>query len=323
MKTKLFITTLIATLMLNVFCGCKAKTIDTTGKIKICTTIFPEYDWVSNITGSQNNDVILTLLIKNGMDIHSYQPTVNDIMDISKSDLFIYVGGESDKWIEDTLQTIPNKNLKTINLMKSLKNLYEEEDGIEEAQNGSESEEEEETEYDEHVWLSLKNAKLICNIICDELCTLDPKNQELYKSNCNDYLQKLNSLDEQFEQTVKISKSNTIIVCDRFPFLYMINDYNLKYFAAFKGCNSESQASFNTILTLSDKLNELNLNNIIVTESSDKKLANTVISTAKKPSCNIIALDSMQSTTLADIFNGKTYLKTMETNLGNIRKALN
>lgn len=316
MKNKIFIIALITLL----FTGCKAKKMDTTGKIKICTTIFPEYDWAQNIIGQNNQDVILSLLIKNGVDLHSFQPTTQDILEIANSDLFIYVGGESDEWIKEALNTMTNKKLKVINLMECLDKVYEEQEGLEPEE---ESEDEEEIEYDEHVWLSIKNAKKFCQVIFQNLVEIDPKNMELYKTNLENYMNKLNSLDTQFQKTIKSAKYDTLIFCDRFPFLYLINDYNLNYYAAFKGCSSETQASFKTISTLAQKLQETNLNSIIVLEHSDKKLANTVITTAKKPLCNIIELDSMQTTTLNDIFNGKTYINTMEKTLDSIRKALN
>lgn len=310
--------------------SCKAKTIDTSGKIKIVCTIFPEYDWLLNIIGMENEKILPTLLIKSGVDLHNYQPSTQDMINISNADLLIYVGGESDKWINDALLNSTNKNQKVLNLMEILKdNLYEEEivEGMQAEEDEEELSEEElkysEVEYDEHVWLSLKNAQIIVKELNNTICELDKEHAEFYTKNAQEYILKLSQLDEKYQTAIENYNQKPLIFCDRFPFRYLTQDYNLKYYAAFLGCSTESNASFETIVFLASKLNEFDIQNVIKIDNSSDKLANTVIANAKKPSCNIITLDSMQSTTLSDSFNGKTYLSTMESNLTELQKIIN
>lgn len=305
--------------------SCKAKKVDLSNKTNIVCTIFPQYDWTSVIRGDSDYETTLNLIVKNGVDLHSYQPSAQDIVQIYSADVFIYVGGESDKWVTEALEQSTNKNMKVINLMEVLKDYVKEEQFVEgmQAEEEEESEEtEEEIEYDEHVWLSVKNAEICCKAIADALSEAVPQNAQMYKSNLNKYLSELEKLDAEYEAVVSSAKNRTIIVCDRFPFRYLADDYNLDYFAAFIGCSAETEASFETISFLSNKLNELNLNSVITLENSNQKIARTVIANAKKPSCDILSIDSMQSTTLRDAFNGKNYYSIMKSNLESLKKAL-
>lgn len=322
---KTFISLLILSSLL-LFVSCKAKKIDLSQKTNIICTIFPEYDWTRIIRGDADYETTLNVTVKNGVDLHSFQPSAQDIVQISTCDLFIYIGGESDKWVEDALKNATNKNMKVINLMNVLKDNIKEEEIVEGMQSEEEEEgedSEEEIEYDEHVWLSIKNAKKCCEAIADAMCELVPQNAQMYKNNLNAYLSELSKLDSEYENAITSAANNTIIVCDRFPFRYLADDYNLNYYAAFVGCSAETEASFETVAFLANKLNELNLNTVLTLENNNQKIARTVIVNAKKPLCDILVLDSLQSTTLRQAFDGKTYISTMKENLETIKKALN
>lgn len=306
--------------------SCKAKKIDLSEKTNIVCTIFPEYDWTRIIRGDADYETTLNVTVKNGVDLHSFQPSAQDIVQISTCDLFVYVGGESDNWVKDALKNVTNTNMKVINLMDVLKDDIKEEEIVEGMQAEEEEEgedSEEEIEYDEHVWLSIKNAKKCCEAIADAMCELVPQNAQMYKNNLNAYLSELSQLDSEYENAITSAAKDTIIVCDRFPFRYLADDYNLKYYAAFVGCSAETEASFETVAFLANKLNELNLNTVLTIENNNQKIARTVIVNAKKPTCDIFVLDSLQSTTLRQAFNGKTYISTMKENLETIKKALN
>ena len=293
--------------------------------IKIVTTIFPEYDWVKEILGSDIEYADLTMLLDNGVDLHSYQPTADDIAKISDCDLFIYVGGESDAWVDDALKEAVNQNMKVINLMDVLKDSVKEEEikeGMESEEEEEESEEEEGPEYDEHVWLSLKNAQTLCKAIAEALETVDPDRKDTYAANVDAYLEKLSSLDGQYQDAVANASQKTLLFGDRFPFRYMVDDYGLKYYAAFAGCSAESEASFETISFLSKKVDELGLKNIMTIENSDQKIAKTIRDNTKDKNQEILTLDSMQSTTSEDVKNGTTYLSIMESNLNVLKKAM-
>lgn len=293
-------------------------------KLKIVTTIFPEYDWTRAVLGEREADVELTMLLDNGTDLHSFQPAVKDIMKVSGCDLLIYVGSESDEWIEDALKSAQNKNMKTINLMEVLADSIKEEEtveGMQENEHGHEHEDEK--EYDEHVWTSLRNASTVCDAIAETLTEMDPENKDIYQSNVEAYQKKLADLDAEYQNMVENAKQNTLLFADRFPFRYLTDDYGLNYYAAFSGCSAESEASFKTITFLAKKVDELGLNSVFTIEKSDDRIAQTVIENTKAKDQNILVLNSMQSITAQEIADGTTYLSVMEENLKVLKEALN
>ncbi len=295
-----------------------------TEKVKIVTTIFPEYDWVRQIAGDKVSDMDITMLLDNGVDMHSYQPTADDIMKISDCDLFIYVGGESDEWVNDALKEAVNKDMQVIDLLDVLGEQVKIEELVEGMQDAEHEEEEEheEKEYDEHVWLSLKNAETLCDAIAEALGNADPDNKAVYDTNKAAYIDQLVSLDNQYREVVDQASVKTLLFGDRFPFRYMVDDYGLSYYAAFAGCSAESEASFETISFLAKKIDELGLKYVMTIEKSDQKIAKTIIENTQNKDQSILALDSMQSTTSADVANGMTYLSIMEGNLNILKEAL-
>lgn len=325
MKRKYLSILLIAVMTVLGLAACGrnlSKNSSENGKIKVVTTIFPEYDWVKQIAGEQASDMDITMLLDNGVDLHSYQPTATDIMKISDCDLFIYVGGESDAWVDDALKEAVNKNMKVINLLDVLGDSVKEEEVVEGMQAEEAGEEEEEPEYDEHVWLSLKNARVLCKAIADNLSAIDSEHKDVYDANVSSYMGKLDELDAQYKSTVESSSGNTLLFGDRFPFRYLVDDYGLNYYAAFVGCSAESEASFETISFLSKKTDELGLKSILTIEKSDKKIAKTIISNTKNKNQKILEMNSLQSTTSKDVANGTTYLSVMQNNLNVLKEVL-
>lgn len=502
MKKKSIFYMLSACMFFGALAGCTDKAVSdkkSDDDIHVVTTIFPEYDWVNQIVGNANDKISTTMLLDNGVDLHSYQPTAEDIRKVSDCDLFIYVGGESDTWVEDALKNAKNKNMQVINLLDVLKDSvkteevmpgmqaedehhhgyshfddsdvkdrslsdwsgewqsvypYLEDGTLDEvmkkkAESGDKSEEEykayyetgyktdideitidgdnnkivfvqngkessatytykgyrifdyssgnrgvryffeaddtssgapkyiqfsdhgispgkaehfhiymgntgfddlsaqmdnwptyypqsmskeeikdemledEEKEYDEHVWLSLKNAEVLCNAIADALEKADPDHAEQYRENTENYVSQLSDLDAQYQDTVDTATNKTLLFGDRFPFRYMVDDYGLKYYAAFVGCSAESEASFETVRFLSQKVDELGLKYIMTIEKSDGKIAKTIIENTKAKNQKILTMDSMQSTTSDDVKNGTTYLSIMKENLDVLKEALN
>ena len=320
-------------------------------KLKIVATIFPEYDWVRQILGDEAKNADITLLLDKGVDLHSYQPNAEDIAKISECDLFLYVGGESDGWVKDALKEGKNPDRKVINLLEALGNNTKEEEVVEgmqaEEEEGSkdsestaasqaaesqaagestaasaESEEEECPEYDEHVWLSLRNAESICEVITEDLKSLDSAHAAVYEANLKKYTEQLESLDQQYTDTVKAAANKTLLFGDRFPFRYLVDDYGIKYYAAFVGCSAESEASFETVSFLAKKMDELGLKHVMTIEGPNKKIAETIIQNTKDKNQDILTLNSMQSTTEQDIESGETYLGIMQQNLEVLKKAL-
>ena len=234
-------------------------------KKQIVATIFPEYDWVMNVLGDKAGDYDVTMLLDNGVDLHSFQASAADIMKISSCDMLIYVGGESDEWIEDAIKEAVNKDMIVINLLETLGDAVKEEEIVE----GMEGEEHDhghghdhegdEVEYDEHVWLSLRNAEIIVNAIADAFAGIDSANAAVYSSNAADYAGKLKNLDAEYKEAVNGAAVKTVLFGDRFPFRYLTDDYGLSYYAAFVGCSAETEASFETVIFLANKVDELDL----------------------------------------------------------------
>lgn len=329
---------------LSVFAfGCKETgETKTETKYKIVTTIFPEYDWVRNVLGSEAENAEIVMLLDNGVDLHSYQPTVQDILDISTCDLFLYVGGESDKWVADALREAVNKDMIVVNLMEKLGSAVKVEERVEGMQedhdHGGEDEDHDEhdedhdehdedhdgeEEYDEHIWLSLRNAQVIMRAIKEAVCSIDPENAAAYEKNAETYCAELAALDEAYQNAIGDAKHQTLVFGDRFPFRYLTDDYGLTYYAAFQGCSAETEASFETVLFLAGKVDELALPAVMAIEGSDGRIASTVISNTAAKNQKVLKLDSMQSTTAKNVKEGTTYLSVMEKNLEVIREALN
>lgn len=290
-------------------------------KLRIVTTIFPEYDWVMNLLGDRAENAEVTLLLDNRVDLHSYQPTVEDIVRISGCDLFVYVGGESDGWVEGALAEAANKNMLAVNLLETLGDSVKEEELVE-GMEAEEEEHEEEAEYDEHVWLSLKNADVLCRAIAAALEQIDPAHAESYRANLDVYTEKLAALDCDYRDAVDAAPVKTLLFGDRFPFRYLVDDYGLEYYAAFMGCSAETEASFETIVFLARKVDELGLKAICRIESSDGSIAATIRENTQSRDQEILVLDSMQSTTSKDAAEGANYLGIMNRNLSVLKSAL-
>ena len=496
---------LLALLMLvGALAGCgKQNDTNKTDKLSIVTTIFPEYDWVREILGDKADNAEVTMLLDNGVDLHSYQPTADDIVKISNCDLFIYVGGESDGWVDDALKNATNKNMKVINLLEMLGDSVKTEEtveGMQEAEHAHDHSKEvstfedhevqdrslsdwagswqsaypfaldgtlddafaamaeegemtadeyktyyqngyktditnidiagdhiaftyedgkkvgsdykyigyyiqnwstgtkaamyrfeavdrtsgapvciefndhmiesaapehfhirmsnesfdaivdpekswptffpadmtgeelcehmeghghaHEEEADEHVWLSLKNAKTLVAAIADALQELDPDNKSTYAANAAAYIEKLSALDGEYQSAVDGAARKTVLFGDRFPFRYLADDYGLRYYAAFAGCSAESEASFETVSFLAKKVDELGLPCVLTIEGKNHKLAETIVQSTAGKNQKVLTMDSMQSTTSEDVANGTTYLSAMEQNLSVLKEAL-
>lgn len=321
-------------------------------KISVVATIYPQYDWLKNVIGERADAVDLKLLIKNGTDLHSYKPSAQDIATIAKADLVVYVGGESDEWIEKALEATPKEGRIALNLMKALGDRVKEEEVVEGMQveehhheHGEEAEEHEhehhehdkviepaeatsehhhheEVENDEHIWLSLVAAKYLLSDIAIALAKIDTANAETYKTNATDYTVKLNELDDDYAGALP-DREVTILFGDRFPFRYLVDDYGIKYYAAFVGCSAESEASFETVTFLAGKMDSLQLPAIFTIDGSNGKIARAILEASKNSkNAQVLTLNSMQSVTDEQIKAGVDYLSIMRDNLEVLKKAL-
>ena len=293
-------------LLSALFSGCAPAAPENSGGISVVTTVFPIYDWVRCLLG-QREDVSLTLLQDSGADLHSYQPTVQDMAAIAQCDLFIYVGGPSDGWVAEALTGADNPNLRAVNLLALL------DDGDAEGHH----EKDHDHGPDEHVWLSLRNAAVLCREIAGALSELDPENRERYGENLQSFTAALTVLDEKYRQTVDAAAHKSLVFGDRFPFSYLAEDYGLDCYAAFSGCSAESEASFETIAYLAGQVDALGLPAVIRLEGAGHRIAETVAETAKaKP--KVLVMNAMQSAQPM----GADYLTIMEENLAVLTEAL-
>ena len=313
-------------------CGASEKPTAQGDKLKIVTTIFPEYDWTREILGDQSERTEVTMLLDNGVDLHSYQPTADDLIKIAECDLFIYVGGESDGWVESALASTSNPDRAVINLIDTLGDsvkLEEVVEGMQETEHDHEEDEdhahdvdEQEAETDEHVWLSLGNAQAVCQKIAEKLGEIDPEHEQAYTQNALAYIDQLAALDAKYQAAVDAANNKTLVFGDRFPFRYLTEDYGLDYYAAFVGCSAETEASFETIRFLAEKTDALGLSHVLTIENPNHKIAETVVANTSGKNQQVLSMDSMQSVTSKDVAAGATYLSIMEHNLEVLTQAL-
>ena len=352
---------LFATLSSLVACNSSEKKLEQS-RLSIVTTIYPEYAWVKEILGTRADSVDLTLLIKNGVDLHSYKPTAQDIAKIASANMVVYVGGESDEWIKDALEASPKNDRAEINLMVALGDRVKAEEVVEGMQTEHEEhhhdehaeehehhgehadastssatlehhnehaehhhhhDNEEEIENDEHVWLSLKNAEILVQKIAAELAKLDASHAQIYTQNAAAYIAKIKSLDTEYRAAIESAARKTILFGDRFPFRYLVDDYGIKYYAAFVGCSAESEASFETIAFLAGKMDSLSLPAIFTIEKGNQKIARAILDASKNSKeAQVLTLNSMQSVTEQQIAEGFGYLSIMKSNLEVLKQAI-
>lgn len=306
----------------SILAGCQTDTVNSedsnsSEKLSVVTTIFPQYDFVREIAG---DNVELTMLLPPGSESHSFEPTPQDIITIQNCDVFIYVGGESDEWVDGILDSMDTNDMKIISIIDLVDTVEEEiVEGMEAEAEADEGESNEEVEYDEHVWTSPQNAITIVQRISETLCELDSGNASVYAANTAAYLDKLNELDTAFQEVVDSAPGNTLVFADRFPFRYFADAYGLDYYAAFPGCSTETEASAATVAFLIDKVNEEDIPVVFYIEFSNEKMADTICEStnAKK-----LLLHSCHNIKKDDFENGVSYLELMNQNIENLKEAL-
>ena len=304
-------------------------TADEPDKLSIVTTIFPQYDFARQVAG---DNAEITMLLGPGEESHTYEPTPQDIIDIQKADIFIYVGGESESWVEGILDSFDTKDMEIINMMdivdvveeeivEGMEN-HEDEDEDETAENYDKTEtadSSEEKEYDEHVWTSIDNAQIITQAIADALCEIDEPNRAFYTSNCEMYLAELSNLKKEFNRIVKGAERNTIVFGDRFPLRYFADEFGLEYYAAFPGCSEQSEPSAGTVAFLIEKVREENIPVVFYLELSNGKIAKTI---AESSSAETLQFNSCHNVTMDQFLDGVTYVDLMTENIEALRMAL-
>jgi len=293
--------------------ACAAPTpVSEDGQLKIVTTIWPEYQWVTAILGDNPAKAEVTLLVDSGVDPHSFQPAVQDILALYTCDLLVYLGASSDQWVGEALEGQADPGLHTLPLMTAV------EDelctaGHDHDHAGHDHHHE---EYDEHIWLSLKKAQTLCHAIAHELGHIDGANAAYYEANAERYISRLAALDAEYEAA--IPERSHLVFADRFPFAYLAEDYGIHVEAAFPGCSAETEASFATVMHLAETVEREGLSSVLIIDGSDGSIARTVVEATESKTAEILTLHSMQSA----LGEEDTYLSVMEDNLEVLKQAL-
>lgn len=309
-KRKYVALSLALILLLGILSGCSEKS----EKVTVICTVFPIYDWVRQVVGDSDG-VEVKLLVSDGTDMHSFQPTAKDAIDIRTADIIVRVGGVDDSFVTELARNGQGADLR---LMEA--------EGVTLRHRATDSEHSHSDGHDhavdEHIWLSLRNAAVCVEAIRVALTDADPENADLYRQNADLYTGRLRELDEKYESNIEKTADPKVIFADRFPFVYLTSDYGIEYEAAFEGCSAETGASFDTILRLSKRLDEWKLSCLFVTETSDRALYDAICDVNKDRKIRPITLDSMQSVKASDIESGTTYIGIMENNLEALMGAL-
>ncbi|MBE5947403.1 MAG: zinc ABC transporter substrate-binding protein [Lachnospiraceae bacterium] len=325
MKTKRFLFGVAVLLMVFILTGCAGEGAADDGKLNVVCTNFPAYDFVTNIIGEDNDNIKVCYLLEKGVDMHNYQASADAIAQIMKADLCVYVGGESEEWVEDVLAGSSTKDVTRVRFMDVVELKHEViKEGMEHDHEGEHEEHEhaEECTYDEHVWLSVKNAVKMAEAVYVAIAKLDADNAGLYRNNADNYIAKLNLLDAEYQALVDSAENKVIVVADRFPFLYLADDYGIEYYAAFPGCSAESEAGFETIAFLAEKVKEHKIPVVFQIETSNGSLVKTVIGASGIDDVKPGVLDSMQSVSKDKIEDGYSYIFTMQNNFVALKEAL-
>jgi zinc transport system substrate-binding protein len=323
MKKIILITITLAAILCTAG-GCKqnknAVTRNTNGKINVTATIFPPFDFVRQIAGDKVN---LSMLLPPGAESHSFEPSPKDIITVQNSDIFIFVGGEGDIWVDRILESVRVPKSSNTSKMRIIRMMdavdVVEEEIVEGMMEEEEEDEEEETAYDEHIWTSPCNAMLIVGAITESLCEADPANADFYLQNAAVYNEELEQLDAAFKEVTAAAKRNTVIFADRFPFRYFADAYGLNYFAAFPGCSTETEPSAATVAFLINKIRAEKIPVVFHIELSNERMANTI---SGETGAKKLLLHACHNISKRDFDAGLGYLDLMRRNAENLREAL-
>lgn len=307
---------LAATLAAGMLQGCQAK--EKEDDFRVVATVFPSYDFAKQIGGE---DAEVSLLLTPGAESHAYEPTASDIAKIQSCDVFLYIGGESEVWVDKILSGMDTSHMEIVRLFDAVDPLAEElQEGMEaEDEHEEHDHEDDEPEYDEHIWASPENAKKMTEMIADAMCKQNPEKESAMRAKETAYVAQLDQLDADYRKTVEDAARDTIVIGDRFPFRYLTQAYDIEYYAAFVGCSSETEASAATLSFLIQKVKDESLPVVFHTESSAGKIAKRI---QDATGAEIRMLHSCNNVTKAELDEGATYLSLMEQNREVLEYAL-
>lgn len=322
MKRKSLIAVVLSALsILLIGCGSVSTTVADNGKINIVATIFPYYDFTRAVVGEKAN---LTMLISPGSSIHSYEPSPSDILKLRKADIFIYTGGESDAWVSTLLDSMDTSKMKIVCLADSVNTVEEETvEGMEPEADETGAQWQDISEnhvFDEHIWTSPKNAVKLVKAVSDSVCERDTENAGFYQKNAEAYIHEIEKVDSEIAGIVKEAKRKKIVVADKFPFRYFVEEYGLEYCAAFSACSDQTDASASTIAYLVDTVTEEQIPFVYHVELSNQNVAKAI---SEQTGAGMLQLNSCHTVSKTEFDAGVTYISLMKQNAENLRKGLN
>lgn len=294
--------------------GCVRTDKPQEDRLKIVSTVFAPYDFAREVAGDRGD---CTLLVPPGTEVHSYEPTARDLITVQNCDIFIYVGGESDAWVDKLLSALDTSRFRTVTLMDCAELLPEEDvtgDSVKHAAHG------EETEYDEHVWTSPRNAVRIVEKLRQNMAEAAPEDADGFAARAKTYTEKLNALDRSFAEVTATAKRHMIVMADRFPLLYFVRAYGLDYRAAFPGCASETEPNAATVARLIDEVKREQIPVVFYLEMSDGRMADSL---CEATGAEKRMFHSCHNVTAAEQQAGETYLSLMTRNRDVLKEALN
>ncbi|MBQ4089916.1 MAG: zinc ABC transporter substrate-binding protein [Clostridia bacterium] len=277
-------------------------------KLSIVVTDFPCYDFARAVAGDRAD---ITMLIKPGSEVHSYEPTPSDVIALSEADLFIYIGGESDSWVDNMLASMGDDAPEALRMFDCVE--------ICEAGDGHHDHEGHDHEYDEHIWTSPVNAMLMVSSISEAVSAIDVENSDIYSANEADYNAQIADIHAQISDLVANAARTELVFGDRFPFLYLAREYGLTYHAAFPGCAAETEPSAQTIMELIMKVAKDKIPAVYVIEMSTGNVASAI---AEETDAEIVTLHSIQNVSADEFEAGETYVSIMQKNIEALRKGL-
>jgi len=320
MKAKKIVLIILACLIVIGLCFVLFKTGDKkevdTNKLQLVSSNFASYDFLRAIVGD-NENVDVTFLLGPGKDTHSYDPTAQDLIKIQNSDLFIYVGGDSEKWSSKVLSSMEGSVSRIVCIADYVDKEAEEEiDGAEE-----EEEEEEEGSFNDHIWTSPSNAIKMVEALEQQMEEIDPENKEKYKANAENYIAQIKDVDSKIQEVVDNKVRDRLIFGDKMPMQYFINYYGLKVSAAFSGCSTETEPSATTIAYLERVVKEEKIPVVLYIELNNGRVANTIANEAGDW-CEALQIQALHNVSLDDFNNGETWVSLMTRNIDVLKKAL-
>lgn len=292
---------------------------DDNGKLKIVTTVFPPYDFAKQIAGDKAD---IKMLLPVGTETHHYDPTPSDMIAVKDCDVFIYIGGSNEEWTEKILSDTDREKVKVVKLIEHIDDLSPSIANSGHSHEGEEHSDEHghnENDYDQHIWTSPKNAKIMLGAICDAICEADAENSESYRESKQKYENEITALQNDFKAAADITGEKMLVFADKFPFTYFAKEFGFTCLAAFSSCSDESEPSAATVAMIIDEVKIHKIPAVFYLKFSSKKVADNI---CNETGAEAYPLHTCHNVSKDEFEKGESYVSLMRQNLQSIEKAL-